>query len=772
MQDASAKILELQARNTKTFYRKVLLYRREWNEVSGTYQYVSAVDITSYVKKAGQLIISQDQITGELKVSNITLTVDDSTDQFKQHYSGGYFDGYIAEYSQFQVELGYIDPETDLKHGLIMFTGVVAENGFREIQEREEVNFHIKGMMELLSKESAEDLADLNKVGKALNNDGDDKTYRTDENGVGRFRAVYSDGTLMDPVTDYTIEDLNEYGSPGTVVFGVAQAGKAITADYVHWFLDQSFKYGLEKIMEHCGITEYSIQDVTFPNNVKEQQIIDTKAEWDAGTLEDLYTEAGEDNLYHKIQMLSTPNWEKYSSDGLTTYTRVAQSFEFGINVTADRVGFALARDVAFIPRVEFSIQTDSGGQPSGVKLWSQEQLFAQTTIENGYIHIGSVNTALTANTTYWLVVEDVDWIPWFAYWRATDSPFTYDDGEALTYKNGVWSSYSNRDFIFYVQACNSSGTWMSDTLDCGDSLQSWGLLGYEHSGFGTFEYFTMSKSADAGWDGSFIEGNWDPIGGGGVINSDVERYIRIAIRITFYPIPIEAPPGDEIYMRQVVLNYFTSQFDIKMARWSGMTCKQVVDEYAAVAIYGYGFQPDGAFFFKAKDQDRSVDLTLYGVHYVHEVKKAFDRIRNRVITNFGNYQALVDSDTEGESSPHSMDKYGVKTLNISISDWLDDNDVDVALGSAKSNYDSLNALKYFTRLSANAIIQLEPSDVVRLQYYADPAYAYVFDDLIFDDHTFGDAGMPFGLNMRVLEIKYDLDNFQKGGMELKLLEV
>jgi len=97
-----------------------------------------------------------------------------------------------------------------------------------------------------------------------------------------------------------------------------------------------------------------------------------------------------------------------------------------------------------------------------------------------------------------------------------------------------------------------------------------------------------------------------------------------------------------------------------------------------------------------------------------------------------------------------------------------------VATGSSESNYNQYNAEKWFCKIQAKIIPQIELDDLIRLSIDDTGAttVAEVFDAYTFDLHTFGCAGLPYGLIFRIIGIRFKTDSYPLGGMELSLLEV
>lgn len=769
-----ADFLSEQSGHNFKFYRKVNLYRRQWNDTA--YELDTALNIDDYIidKKFGKVSMSQDRDLQTWKIGNLDFHVSNINQEWNRSNMIGLWGGYLIEYSVITVEYGYEDSDGD-KHGVAIFRGVLTQDGVQEDIEKMTAKIHVRGYNEVMVQFSAEDLADNQIPGENMGTgDASETEFTTVKNGVGKFKVVYIDGVEKVPGTDYSISDLNDPDTPGKITFtDPVPNGDDVTADYVYWYQDKTFKYLIEKILDHCGITDYSVQDVNYPNNILNQWIQNTEAEFDAGTLTYMHTPG--DQLQMAMEKHSAGP-RSFSSKSEVLGDVVAQSFIPHVSGTMIQLGFVESDDATPHSCTAY-IYADVGGHPGGAPLASKNFTSCNST---SYFQkdISGWSLALTAGTTYWLcIATNVDG----QAIRLAGKGDGYSDGFVSRY-SGItltWTDYASNDLFFYIRYATGIYNYMSSTLDCGADLSSYGAFESVPSPTGTFTYYTLSKTTDGDpgdeWPASFDPADWDEVVGG-VIASDVKRYVRFAVAVTYAPIlqdDIHSGDNDATpNLDSVTINYYTSTFEIKMANLTGMSCYNAIKEMARISDYEFAFKPDGSFFFRQKSSDSTYDLLLYGITKIKEFKIDWGRVYNEISCTFGNFTRYMNPTKAGDLSPHSQDKYGVRILDISDSQLLIDDDVDIAGGIVERYYEDYKDPRWKCRLMCKGFYQLELGDIVRLSYLSTDSTLLTWDDKDWDDLYWGDDPLPYGLDMKVIGITIDTDFLKDGGVELELLQM
>jgi hypothetical protein len=154
----------------------------------------------------------------------------------------------------------------------------------------------------------------------------------------------------------------------------------------------------------------------------------------------------------------------------------------------------------------------------------------------------------------------------------------------------GSWNTgapWNQRDLYFreYYHPYYASGSLMTQTEDCGATISSYGSLTHSETLYGgTVTYYTRSQAADAGWPATFNEAEWDEIDPFGQITSSVQRYLRVAFKITRvneYTTP---------YVHEITAEYFVESYEPQLANFTGLTGKQAIETIAELANYELGF--------------------------------------------------------------------------------------------------------------------------------------------------------------------------------------
>ncbi len=754
LQDSDARHYE--------YYRHTFLYRRQWT--GAAYELVAALNIDEYVIKIGRITTQQDLILGEWKTGNLKIDVFNDNKQWKRDESGGLWDGYIPEYSEISIEMGYID-SSDVKHGIIVYRGVLTFDSVIEDIEKKTASLKVRGFNEILENKSAEDIADNNITGETLTNVGDDLNYTTANNGVGIFKRVYIDGVPAALGPDYTESQLNDTANPGKVTFGIAQTGKTITADYVYWYQGKAIEYLVEKLVESAGITSHEIQSVIFPSDVEVDWIQDDEAEFDAGTLVNIDTPAGEDTLRMQEESQTSDNANTGKSVGLDVID--AQSFIPQNTGVLSRVAFMTFWAVS---GGTVSIRADNGGDPA---VGSLESKAFTAPAAYRYVNWKSGWTiTLTQGVTYWLVVVIPDPVASMLRYSTGDN---YSNGHRARDLAGGgapnWAHYNTQDLFFAIKYADNTSTSMSDVLDTGvGNPTGWGLLEYSKSALGIFTFYTRSQAADAGWPDPFDVADWVEISESGLILSDVNRYLKVAIVMNY-----TVAKGDnniKPLLNAFTVNYTISNITIVLANFTGLSTLAAIRELSGYCDYEFGFKTDKTFFFRQKDLSSIPDIYLNGITGIKSYKIDWARLKNDITATFGNYTTRMNPDTEGDSSPNSFDKYGSLPFNISGGSILGDSDGNISKNIAEIWFERYKAEKYRTRLKCKIFGQLDIGDIAYLTYGILTTLLF-WDSLQWDELYWGEEGeQPYGTAPKVIKVSFDPENMRDGGMEVEAVEV
>ena len=696
------------------------------------------------------------------------------------------------------MEIGYKDDAGD-EFGVKTYRGVLTKNGCVENLQTKTATLHVLGFTEIPNKYSGEKLSDNQVTGETIGaGDGITDAFNTTNNGVGIVRAVYVDGVLQLPGVAYTVSNLNDKDNPATITFNagyIPALGTTITCDYVYWYQDKTIEYVVEKAIEGAGITDHSIQPVVFPDDVENTNVQDTKAEFDAGSKEGTYTQGTEDRIY--AERVANMVISSGSQFDMVQNRYYAQGFKVNNDDTnLEEIGWFFATQIDYpygpINRNEsFTVQIrqDNAGQPGAV-------LETQNFTKSFYYHhvatqwevfkwFDGFTQALTSGTQYWVVVRKTNANAAHTEFRLKYSNNSaYGDGAYYYSDDGVaWNSgTATWDLAFAVK---TKMVWVSDTIDGTASLTAWNKIVESVPVGDNYTIFTRTQAADAGWPASFDPADWEEVGAGGIINSDADRYLRMAIRYDrvdpeyngAYPWLLDNEQDFETddYAVSFTIYYNTSAINIELVNLTGLSCSDIIRDCQSFCDYEFGFTMGRQFFWREKDLSTTPDIVLNGITDIIEFKIDSERIFTIIRATFGDYTYYRDPDTEGESSPNGLDTYGDEILEISGGSILSDEEASLAKNASKIYYDRYVAdseTKKFVRFTCKLYPQLDLGDSVYLSNGGLTLTIIFWDDLEWDDLYWGYGEEPYGLVFKVISILFDPMNLETGGMEIIGVEV
>ncbi|MBI2069459.1 MAG: hypothetical protein HYT79_02575 [Elusimicrobia bacterium] len=134
-----------------------------------------------------------------------------------------------------------------------------------------------------------------------------------------------------------------------------------------------------------------------------------------------------------------------------------------------------------------------------------------------------------------------------------------------------------------------------------------------------------------------------------------------------------------------------TSTVLLSMANYAGRSVLDVIKEMAKLADFEIGLDSEGGFFFRNKTTFAQAVLTLdsSNVLSVQSFSPGWDRVFNSIRASFGQFVAIADSQSEGDPSPTSNARFGVRDLSVGGGSLVFETDVDLSKVLSK---------RYFTR--------------------------------------------------------------------------
>ncbi|MCX5784594.1 MAG: hypothetical protein NTX59_02800 [Elusimicrobia bacterium] len=200
------------------------------------------------------------------------------------------------------------------------------------------------------------------------------------------------------------------------------------------------------------------------------------------------------------------------------------------------------------------------------------------------------------------------------------------------------------------------------------------------------------------------------------------------------------------------IITLTTKDILITMANFGSRSVLDVIKELAKIADFDIGLDGDGRFFFKNKTTATAPLITLDGsnIEKVQSISPGWDRVYNSIRANFGEFVKTADSQTEGDPSPTSNQRFGIRPLSVGGGGMLFQADVDLATVMAKRYFSRYKEPKRRATLTTRFMPEMELSDRVRLN--------------IPDPRQIGEA-----FDARIIGIAHDLMNFRS---EMDLLEI
>jgi len=740
--------IALQSQDKRKYYRRAFLMKRYWSAGDGKYLWHTAVEISSDVLDYGFLNQEYDYILGEWRYDSLTITINNVGRKYGTE--GSVWTDCVSDYSIIYIENGYVDSDGN-QHGINYWSGVIDRDGINEADFDNPTSCMITllGYDAILDAYSAEDVTGNQITNESLT--GSVTTYTTANIGVGIIRKITVNGTRVYAGVDFEESDLNVKTSPATIEFNSTPTHTPV-CDYTYWYQDIDFKTLIEHLLNFSDITNRVIQQASFPSGINFTRTVDTDAEWNAGTIDNLEVDSDKLYLNSWVNFGRANSLTSYYNFGASQTQIINQNFTQQFTGTVD----TLAIDVTASGfRFWLSVKTTAGvliqealyvtSYIAGVNIFTEGKRAGGTTV--------SFNIPLTASTEYFYEIAQV--LPMVSGCSINlAEPIT--GSKCYQYVWGLGYSeigYSLSCGLF----CGTTGSFMSDTLDTNavtDYINSYFNATATLSSFITL--YTRSQSADSSWPVSFSAGDWEEVIGG-VIASTPEDYTRIAISIDVNamtsPSPLTGNPY-QLYLSSLTLKFQSSEFLISLADFTAMSIRDACNSLADMPNYARGFNGNRQYFYRDKVFSGSTDAIITDVKENINYREDHEHIVNRVKVFHGGYTFLVDSVTEGATEPTSIQRNGVSELSLNFGSIVSDPDAESAQGIGQQYWDTYGDTdpKMVFEFVMFPRLDLELGDV--LKFYRGIELT--------------DTDKPFNTNMYLTRIGLNLNN---GDMEGQAIE-
>jgi len=703
----------LENKNLSDLKHKVLLYRRKWDV--GTSAYIietTPIEITTELEANntnGKIKFSLDTDEADVwKVANLTLILVNDRNQFWQ----GKYDGYFAEpYIIYGSKIEYFIGSPTLDDYIKCFTGYLTESpNYRPDDNLVEIR--ALSRLDWLDNVSAEGVS--TSITDEEVSITDSTHCVTTNSAVGRVSKVLKGTTLGTAVelvekTDYSISQLNEY-SLGAIITLDSEllAGEKIFASYIYWAKGLQIDELVEDLLDVADIdSAHRIVDpVIFQNasRVANETVLSSAWAWLYRTTDDSIAEyhsgivnSNTSFYFGTPGQMATATWGCNMTYGSFKFkvTQLIPQLDLGISILRVKIGTATNNEVA----VRFMRGT-SGAYDIAVSFKAS----AYSTITTGNL-----------NDVYYV---------------------SFSDSETRLYKNGVsiWSTAEGitANYLFIETAFNSTKAEIKEiavkrSTNPLDTAEDW--IDYQYCRFQN----QNSEVSFAGFDRLNATVSTDGVPTPSISVSygntltDWTDFIEYSLGTTMtlnydsvdFIIKNTASFGNNYELSNVKLwAFLTQNIPLGVCNLTNMSVFGAISELAAMSAYEIGFDADDKFFFR--NRKKTAEIKEFNDDKIFNMSKVafdIDRLVTRVVVNYGGFNKIVDSDTEGETAPTNKDKYGNREKLIDSSQLLPADNVDLAYAIAPTVYAELSTLRLTLSIDVLIDLELELGDYVRVKH-------------------------------------------------------
>ena len=705
------------ASNDKKAARRIIYYRRYFNTDTNAFQLEASSNTLDEdeIKSISNVSWKLDTVTLNLfSASNVVIALNNGDNKWSEFNEKGVWApdsvakiGYIPFLSKFVVQAGY-DTPAGLEY-VDIFTGYIGDDMVADT-DSSTIDIPIIDGKILLEQADAEEVSTLSAVSAMVGTvDGLNDDFYSSATGVGRI-IVFLDGVEQVLGTDYVVDSLNDPDLPAHVTFTIAPPLFSVVTHQVYtWFVDKKIDELVALLCDEAGVTDRVIDPTVFPSGVINQELIDSQPEFDLGVYTN--TESKPDNG-GLVQVALIPTYTDVDNSAPTPTgsldnngKAIAQSF----TVTQDEFITVVELDGAANSSAVFNhtgkIMADDLGEPGEVLT----TFFFQTTSTASGLKSAVLQDSVkvVAGQRIWIYLDgQASSGAAFNWNRAGDD---YSGGTAWRSDTGLQVF----DFIFKAKARHyyTTGTrkWRTANVDGTASLKAWGRV---RIGAAVPTGLTLTFTTETSTDGISFDPEVD-LPANGQIQSTVKRYLRVSAYFT--ATNIETPKLDEM-----IVQFTTTDIVIALANFTSLSCLQAISELARFASSEYGFNASGRFFFRNRVINDIPVMELNQHNALVRVVNSVSGVRgvkNNIQVSYGSFVKKITPVTQGERTPHSMDKYGSSILNISGSQLVIGEDVDVATGTALLYFNLLKEPKKTMRMISKMVPQLELGDPIKATF-------------------------------------------------------
>lgn len=712
---------KLKSNNYTNLKQKILLYRRKWN--NGAFEIESSpIDITSLMNYEGTNAVITQQLdvddANTWKIGNLVLTIYNKNNCFWE----GKYNGYFAfPYYLFGSKIEYYVGDEVINNWVKLFTGyLTAEPTYR--QDEMLVEFQVLNKLDFLDTISAEGLSTTISNEQATRQDS--SNVLTSHSAVGRIIEVLkgTDLTTAIPLqekTDYSISQLNEYNLPAKLTLTSALlSNEKIYVTYLYWrkglLIDELVTDLLD--FAEIGPSDRIVDPVIFSNSVRV-----AKTGFDDISWAWIYQLDNNDDFTHYINGGGRDSRNSYTISDYNaehdSYTLENYRKQFGCFMRSGRISFYFDtfRKVggsgytveAYISLVSSSITVGFhfGGAASGSSILSDVKVVIgsnEYSISDGVMgHTFDIEYNSNGQITFYRDNTSV-------YSTTISSNLTFTLFRTVaTYNTMAFKitnikakplselDYVSKPCILMINENTDSQFLGYDRLNANLSVSGVPIpnvrVKYKNSGesWTEFNEYTIGTPLSLGY-----------------------RFIQFLITN-------DASFGNTVSFNNLRLWHFIQEnVTLGVCNLTNMSILSALKELASMAMYEIGFDADDKFFFRSRNRTGDARF-LYDDEIIEmtSIYNDLDRLKTKVIISYGEYNKVIDSNTQNEEHPNNVDIYGTRIYELQGGQLLPPDNVDLAYAIAPTTYEELSKLRLKVRLETKMNLELELGDFVKIYH-------------------------------------------------------
>lgn len=782
MKTVSDAFKAAQAASTSVSLRRVSYKRRYWVEASKSYAWEGSWTVlpSSDIVAVSPVTAKLDtEAVNEYKVSNVTLQLKNADRRWAARNpfgrfakdSGSPYYGYEPFWTKFKIETGYTVEGVDTY--VPLFVGVAVD--FQTDGYSDNCQISVQGLEALLINADAENVstavADETPSGTV---NGTNKDFTTINPGVGVVSIVTVDGFAKTAGTEYTLGQMDDPTLGAKITFVTAPTtGQVVKVSYRYWKQNKSIESLVSDLLLEAGIGlgSQSINSVLFPVGINNTLTLTSQADFLAGTVQtktDLLSSPGD----IKINRLASGNGGiidnfddgDYTASPAWTTALSVNGGSVGLSVVAGELRFNRSQPVegsasAYVSTTDavgaWQFKTRfSGNAPSGFLSRTSMYFFFMSSALNGgamptknipsdgYMvllswdstgnkslglikmtgttgtDLGSKSFSWSADTNYTIRVTRTSsgvitvYVDGIQQLQATDTTYTTATiaGFISDYGSTLGSYTCNHyfdDFIFTKKSIDA--TWESAVVDFGATPTQFGKADIVKTvtGAASVAAYTAGSTDGISFD------SYSLVSSEGNVASALKRYMKVKLVLSE-----DSVDNTTATAHSFALQYKTTTTAVRLAKFTGKTVYDAIQDMGAFSNYEWGFDTSEVFFFRPKETSATVDQALASgtnLSDVSAINEGFDRVFHEVQAEYGTFKITVSDNGLFPSAP--APRFGKRRFTIGSADILIANDTDVATGIAIQFFEFLSQPRRTLKAKTKMMEWLDLSDTVSVTY-------------------------------------------------------